>query len=381
MATALNLLAAWRREWQHLRGNRWDMAFITVLPLVCLLLMTWLFSAGVMRQLPVALVDEDHTAQSRLLARSLAASPGLRVSDQPVDMAGAQSLLRSLDVFAIVQIPDGTAARSLRGESAPVYAFYNATYLATGQSAVRDIGDAVNAASAQLLAAQTAARTGPGSIVLSPVSVDVRLLFNPSRNFSLFLLPMVASAVLSLCMAGAVVMAMGREMRQPGQWTLSTGSVLGKLLPYLAVFWLQGAGVLLYSANVDGMGLAGSGIALLAGWGLFLLASAAVGVLLLGLTRDMGVSLSLLGMVLGTALAFSGATFPVLDANLFTRIWNQLLPLTHWLELLNQQLLMGSGWKPALPPLAVLAGMTAVCALVGLKRLSAVFARTQEPAP
>ncbi len=63
----------------------------------------------------------------------------------------------------------------------------------------------------------------------------------------------------------------------------------------------------------------------------------AVALLFVGLTRDMGSALSAIGLSIGTALAFSGATFPVVDAPLFTRIWNALLPLTAYVKLQTQQ--------------------------------------------
>jgi len=367
-----------RRELAHLRGNRWDRNFIVLVPLLCLLVLGWLFSAGVMRQIPVALVDEDHSAQSRALARMLDASPGLAIASQPVDMATAQSQLRALEVFAIVRIPEG-----LGGQGATLHAFYNATYLATGQSAAREIGEVVTAFNADLLRGQTAALAGPANVRVVPVMVQARLLFNPSRSFALFLFPMTAAATLSLCMALATVAAFGRELRAPTLWPGAHpwAAALGKLLPYLAVFAVQLALALAYSAWCLGDGLAGSTVLLGIGIVLFLLASAGMGLLLLGLTRDMGVSLSLTGMVMGTALAFSGATFPVVDGPAFTRFWNHLLPLTPWLELQNQLLLVGSSAADVLRTLAGLLPFVLLCGPLGLARLFATLrARAQQEA-
>lgn len=371
------------RELTHLRDNRWDRNFIVLVPLLCLLVLGWLFSAGVMRQIPIALVDEDHSAQSRALARMLDASPGLAIARQPVDMAAAQSQLRALEVFAIVRIPEGLAREGLRGQGATLHAFYNATYLATGQSAAREIGDVVTAFNADLLRGQTAALAGPANVRVAPVAVQARLLFNPSRSFALFLFPMTAAATLSLCMALATVAAFGRELRAPALWPgpYPWAAALGKLLPYLAVFAVQLALALAYSAWCLGDGLAGSVVLLGIGIVLFLLASAGMGLLLLGLTRDMGVSLSLTGMVMGTALAFSGATFPVVDGPAFTRFWNHLLPLTPWLELQNQLLMVGSPAADVLRTMAGLLPFVLLCGPLGLARLFATLrARAQQEA-
>jgi len=93
----------------------------------------------------------------------------------------------------------------------------------------------------------------------------------------------------------------------------------------------------------------------------------------------MGSGLSLVGLSIGTALAFSGATFPVIEAPLFTRVWNALLPLTAYMQVQMQQMFMGSPWQVSLKPLAVLLLMALVSGgLGGLRLLRA--ARAPVPA-
>ena len=78
-------------------------------------------------------------------------------------------------------------------------------------------------------------------------------------------------------------------------------------------------------------------------------------------------------VVVGTALAFSGATFPVIDAPLFARVWNALLPLTAYVQVQMEQQFMGAPVAVSLRPLAVLVAMAAVpVALAGwrLRRIA-----------
>src|SRR5690606_20995075 len=109
-----------------------------------------------------------------------------------------------------------------------------------------------------------------------------------------------------------------------------------------------------YLAYVRGDGVAGSLWLMLLAQPLFYLASCSFALLFIAVTRDTCTGLSLVGLSIGTALAFSGATFPVIDAPLFTRIWNTLLPLTAYVQVQMQQLFMGAPWQVSLRPLAVL---------------------------
>jgi len=365
--------AAFQHELQHLRTDRADLLLVTLLPLLMLGVLAWLFAASVMRDIPIAIVDLDHSAESRLLARMLDASPGIAVASQPASLADAQAQLRRLDVFAVVLVPRDATRQALRGSQGTVFAYYNATYLTTGQSAVRDIVEAVGAWSARLLSGGIGKQVGPAKLRAPPIAVQSDILHNPARSYELFLLPLLFPAVLSLGLALAVAASLGREVRD-GQLRVWLGSapwaaIAGKICPYVALFSVYGALGVLYLALLRGDGVAGSLGLLLLGQPLFYLACAAVALLFVGLTRDMGTALSAIGLSIGTALAFSGATFPVVDAPLFTRIWNLLLPLTAYVKLQTQQQFVGAPWTVSLWPLATLLVMVLVAGGIGGWRL------------
>ncbi|QIO87455.1 ABC transporter permease [Stenotrophomonas rhizophila] len=375
--------ASLQRELRHLRADRADLALVTVLPLLMLLAMAWLFSASVMRAVPIAVVDLDHSAESRLLTRMLDASPGVAVASQPPTLAQAQTQLRRLEVFAVVLVPRDATRQALRGGEGTVLSYYNASYLTTGQSAARDITDAVGAWNARLLTERIGLQVGPGKLRAAPIRVQSEILYNPARSYELFLLPLVFPAILSLVLALAAASSVGREVRDGtlAAWLGDApwAALAGKLLPYVLLFAVYGAAGVLYLAYLRGDGVAGSLLLLLLAQPLFYLACAAYAVLFVGVTRDMGTALSVVGLSLGTALAFSGATFPVIDAPLFTRIWNLLLPLTAYVKLQTQQQFVGAAGAVSLWPLATLALMILVAGGIGGWRLIAT-ARALRPA-
>ncbi|MGO4555057.1 ABC transporter permease, partial [Stenotrophomonas sp. 2YAF22] len=191
MAAALNtdrggFGGSWQRELRRLRSNRADLALVTVLPLLMLVVMAWMFSASVMRDVPIAVVDLDHSSDSRLLLRMLDASPGVRIASQPAGMDEARAQLRRLEVFAVVLVPRDVTRQALRGQQGTVFSYYNATYMTTGQSAARDIGDAVSAWNARLLRERIGLQVGPGKLRAAPIAVQSDILFNPARSYELF---------------------------------------------------------------------------------------------------------------------------------------------------------------------------------------------------
>lgn len=367
--------ASLRRELRHLRRDPGDLGLLTLLPWAMVLAMAWLFSGSVMRQVPIALVDQDNSSTSRMLARMIDASPGVAIVSQPDSLAQAQSQVRSLDVFAVVLIPRDVSRQALRGGAGTVITYYNASYLATGQSVARDIADAVSAFNARMLVERIGLQVGPDKLRAAPIAVQSDILYNPARSYELFLLPMILPAVLSLALALSVAVALGRELRDGtlAAWLGARpwAAIAGKLAPYLLLFSLYGALGVLYMAYVRGDGVAGSLVLLMLGQPLLYLASAALALLFVGVTRDMGTALSAVGLSIGTALAFSGATFPTIDAPLFTRVWSLLLPLTAYIKLQTQQQFIGSSWTVSLWPLGTLALMIVVAGGIGGWRLIA----------
>ena len=384
MAPALNtpldgFVASWRRELCAVRGSPADLVLLTVLPLLMLVSMAWMFSPSVMRDIPVAVVDLDHSGDSRLLLRMLDASPGVRIASQPTDLQEAYAQLRRLQVFAVVLVPRDVSRQALRGRQGTVFAYYNATYMTTGQSAARDIGDAVAAWNARLLRERIGLQVGPGKLRPAPIAVQSDILYNPARSYELFLLPLIFPAVLSLVLALAVAGSLGREIRDgtlPAWLGDAPGpAIAGKILPYVLLFSVYGALGVAYLGGLRGDGVAGSVALLLVAQPLFYLACATYALFFVGVTRDMGTALSAVGLSIGTALAFSSATFPVIDAPLFTRLWHHLLPLSAYIKLQTQQQFIGSAPLVSLWPLAALILMSAVAGGIGAWRLLA-FART-----
>lgn len=378
MASTLNppdrrqaFVAAARRELRALRASPWDWGMVTVLPAVMLIVLAWLFTAGTMHEQPIVVVDQDNSAASRRLARTLDASPGLEVIARIGNPEEGWARIRRLDAIAMVLVPARTSRELLRGEPGTVFAYYNASYLAPGQSAARDIGDAVSAFNRDWVLDEVALRA-PAKVKGPPVAVQNAILFNPARSFEHFLLGLLFPAVLHLVAALAMTASLGRELRDgtAGEWLRASGGhgaamLAGKLAPYTGLFTLYGLVGILYMAIKPGIGPPGSLPVLLCAQVLLYTASAGLALLCVGASRDMGTALSVIGVSIGTAMAFAGATFPVVGALLFTRVWNALLPLTAYVKVQARQLDMGAPWQVSLLPLGTLLLLTLVPGLPG----------------
>lgn len=377
--------SALRREVHFLATHFWDLALVTWVPLVLMAVVAVQLSSGVMRGLPIAVVDEDGTAVSRELTRRLDAAPGLRVAARPADMRAAEALVRSNRAYAVVLIPANTERAVLRGATGSVTAFYNASYSTPSGAALREVGNVVQSYAATLAATQTAATVGPGKVRRPPVAAQSAVLFNPQGSYELQLVALIHPALLHLIFMVAVASALGRELRDGtiGAWVggdtpvRATAAVAGKLAPYLAIFTGWGLLAISYLAGLRGWPVVGSVAMLLTGYVAMYLAYIGVTLLVVGLTLTMSKALSVAGLYAGASFAFAGAIFPVESASAFARLWSALLPYSAFAKLLAEQWIMGAPAGQSLWQVLAMLAFLLVGGSIGLPRY---LAAARQPA-
>ncbi|AXE64976.1 MAG: ABC transporter permease [Hyphomonas sp.] len=366
--------SAFTREVAFLASSFWDRAMVTWIPLALMGVLALQLSSGVMRDLPIVVVDQDRTQVSRELTAGLEAAPGLTIAARNPDIAAAEQFIRSKKAYAIVLIPDGTGRAVQRGGTAPVTVLYNASYSTASGAAVRDINTVIQNHSARLAAEHTAALAAAGSVRPAPVSVQSTILFNPQGSYELQLISLLHPALLHLAFMVAVTSALGRELRDGtiGVWLSGSGAVAlaiaGKVAPYVLVFMVWGLAATAYLSGLRGWPVYGSVLTILAAYFLMYLAYAGMALLIVGISRSMMQSLSVTGLYAGASFAFAGAIFPIEAASDFARFWSAILPYTWFARVVAEQWSMDSPFAVSLAHLGCMALFLIPGVAIGLPR-------------
>jgi ABC-2 type transport system permease protein len=367
MSFAARFGASFRREAAFLARNPWDLALLTWLPLVLCALIAWQLSGGVVRDLPVALVDAERSALSRDIAIRIEGAPGLRLAYTVADMDEAEALARSGAVEAIVLVPPEATQRGFAGRG-QITLFVNAAHSAAASTVQRDMAAIIAAANAREAVEQIAAISPPGTVRVAPLKVTSAIAFNAPASQEQQLVSLLHPALLHLIFMLAVVSAFGRELRDAtiADWRPDSAALAGKAALYVLAFMAWGAAVTVYLAGFRGWALAGGPVLLMIGYLAMFAAYAGVSLLLLGLTRCMSQSLSLTGLYAGASFAFAGAIFPVDQASGFARVWAEMLPFTHFARLLALDWITGAPAAVAAAPLMPLGLIALVTTVPGV---------------
>ncbi len=359
-----------RREVDRILGRRRYWMLMVVLPLVSFLVSWSIFVAQSPRDMPVAVVDRDHSSLSRSLVSAIDAAASIRVAHQPADMAaGRETVLRG-KAYALIVIPRHLERDVKQGYGGRVVGYYNAQLLLPG-SIISSSLQAVFASVTGALSYQTRLRRGASSAValarLEPVRIDRHILFNPQLNYVFFLVLALWPTFLQIFVMMTAVVAMGEELKEATarQWLATAGgsvwrAVTGKLTPYFVHFSILGPLLLWALISGSGASVKGSVVYLIAATGLLVLAYLACGLIVAAVSPSLRMALSVTSFFAGVAFAFVGLTFPQAAMPVLAKAWSNVLPLTHYLNILLEQAVRGAAIKVSFPEMIILCGYVAV---------------------
>lgn len=370
--------AVLQREWRYLCRHPWDLAFLTLVPGLTLLLCFWLFSAGRASDLPIAVLDQDHSVFSRNLIRFLDAAPAIKVQQEVGSDMEAASLLRQGRVYALVRLPRDMQHDVYRGLPVGIEVMYNAQLSTVAGMVKADIQKALLLAAAGTEIRQRLSggeNVHVARITVEPLRTQLRVLFNPDLDFALFLLPALLPALLHILGMTVAVVALGRELKAGSgkDWLATTGehwlpALAGKFLPALVAYLFWGLLVLVWVAVAGETGF-GRGWWLTAlAYLLLVLACFSMAIPVLAFAGSLRMALSVTGFYTAPAFSYSGLIFPLYVMPVGAQLWASLLPFTHYLKVQQEQLLMGASTRHSLPEFCILLLMVTV-PLLALPRL------------
>lgn len=127
-AAITNTLRIWMREYQLIFADVGVMVLIFVVPLIYPLLYSFIYSPEVVRDMPIAVVDLSHSADSRQFTRDLDATSELKVASHTLSMEEAITLFKKREVKGIVQIPESFAKEIATNRQTTISAYADMEY-------------------------------------------------------------------------------------------------------------------------------------------------------------------------------------------------------------------------------------------------------------
>ena len=326
-----------RRELRRIVRQPMYWVLMVVLPVVSFAFFAVIFERGVARNIPIAVLDEDHTTLSRKVTQMIDDTPTAMVSYEVQSMEEAQRLMREGRISAIVHIPAFFEKNILSNSQTHIECSVSGTNITVNGLLSKDLQTAVTTFQAgvqlQLLMKQGLTEKQAMAQIM-PVRFVKHVLFNPYINYSYYLSPSFMPMMLMIFAMLVTIFAIGTELKAgtAREWLDTAGgsvfpALVGKMLPLVVMMLLMTLMMFLILFKIVGVPLNGSLTALLFGCMLFVLAYMAIGVLIVTLLSNLRLSLSIGGGYSVLAFTFSGLTFPMMAMYPWVAGVQQDLPL------------------------------------------------------
>lgn len=346
-----------------------------VVPVFWCLAVVAVFATGLMRNIPVGLVDYDNSAESRDLIRSLDAVASVDFVNYENPQAATADLAMG-NIYALFVIGHNWSEKTSgsRSDSA-LELFLNKSYYAIATTVETDLKLALSQIQiGQMLEAASVVGGGfaGNKERLAVLDADILIAGNPALNFKAYLLTTILPGVLAL---GAILTCVGSLTRE---WRLKTvhqvvetyshltGFLLGRMSFWLVLYSLMGLAYLAWFTGWEGWGVQGNLAAWALGIVLFFASMPALAMLYTSLSPSWIIAMSVAIGTTAPIFPFTGFSFPLDSMDAAAQLLAQFLPLTWYLRLHSSQWVLGSELSHTIYLLSMLSLFVIIPAAVGL---------------
>jgi drug efflux transport system permease protein len=352
-----------RKEFLELRRTPRLIGLIVVAPIIQLTMLGYAATTDV-KNVPIVIVDGDRSPRSRQLIERFAASPYFHIVGEESDPRAVDDDLARGRAWLAIIVPVGfdeavnghgpQAERTVQVLADGTDANSSGVALAYAAGLISEFGAAVSGE----MAPHDAARPGSGPAI----DARVRVWFNPQLESKDFMLPGVLAVLLLVITTSLSSMAIVRErelgtleqlnVTPLGRWEL----ILGKLLPYALVGFVDVLLVLTVAVYWFEVPLRGSVWLLLGGCLIYLLSTLGIGLFVSTISStQQQAMMTTTFFFLVPMIYLSGFIFPIENMPRVIQAITLIVPLRYFLVILRGIFLKGVGWDVLWPQFAALA--------------------------
>jgi ABC-2 type transport system permease protein len=366
----------WRRTWAmlvkefiQLKRDRISFAMIIMIPLIQLLLFGYAINTNP-RHLPTAVLLQESSDVGRSILRALENTRYFQVKYIVRDEAEFDRLLAGGKVLFAIEIPAGFERAVRRGDRPALLVAADATDPVASGSAISSLNGVLQTA----LRYDRAVPDAPSP----PFEIRSHARYNPAGESALNIVPGLVGTILTMTMLIFTALSVTREIERGTMESLLSMPIhpveimLGKIVPYIMVGFVQATLILSIGILVFGVPLLGSLILLAMLSTLFITANLAIGYTFSTLAQNQLQAMQMSLMFFLPNILLSGFMFPFAGMPVWAQWIGEGLPLTHYLRIVRSIMLKGT----ALPDLSYDALALAGLMLFAMAIAVARFRRT-----
>ena len=227
-------------EWRRVLVDRGIFSLVIVAPVFYGIFYPQPYLGQLVRKVPIAVVDDDHTELSRRLVQAIDADEAVTVALRAPALDAAQRALFERSVFAILEIPPDTEREALKGNAARLPAYVDSSYFIlfnrTLQGILEGVGH-VYASNASRGAREDGSFLNAALAASSPIEFLAEPLYNPTGGYASYVVPAAFVLIIqqTLLMGATMLAALGGVSLPTGSRS-PIAAILGRALAHVLLY-------------------------------------------------------------------------------------------------------------------------------------------------
>lgn len=327
------------KEFIQLRRDRVSFAMIVVLPIMQLLLFGYAINTTP-RNLPSAVLLQEDSDLGRSILKAFQNTSYFDFTHVVHSVAEFDDLLKSGKVLFGVEIPRGFERGVRRGERPALLVAADATDPVASSSALAALGQLVQTALKHDLFV--------GDPPALPFEIRAHARYNPAASSRLNIVPGLVGTILTMTMLIFTALSVTREIERGTMENLLAMPItpievmLGKIIPYVMVGFLQAALIIGLGYFLFGVPILGSLAMLAALSTLFIAANLSIGYTFSTVAQNQLQAMQMSTMFFLPNVLLSGFMFPFAGMPVWAQWLGEALPLTHYIRIVRAIMLKGA---------------------------------------
>lgn len=245
---ATNLFIMCNKEIRNILKDQGVLIFLILVPIVYPLLYAFIYTQEVVKDVPIAVVDDSRTSMSRNFIRMVDGTSEVKIQSYCTDMDEAKELIKKGNVYGIIYMPEEFTDNLTSGKQSVVSIYSDMSGLLYYKSlliATTNVSLEMNKKiKIQRMGNSTERQDEVGT---TPIEYKSISMFNPQDGFASFLIPAVLVLIIQQTLLLGIGMSAGTARESKGMnypdfiGKNSSGTlyvILGKSLAYLLIYIL-----------------------------------------------------------------------------------------------------------------------------------------------
>lgn len=331
------------REFLRLKKRPAAWVLLLVIPIGIFFYLGAIYEEGAIENVPIAVLDLDHSDLSRKVINNIEASPRLNIikflnSNDNID----DIFINHRDVKGFYVIPKGFQKNIFRGEQEKLVVYTNSSNIIYGNLIYKEAASFINTMSAGINLNTFKLQGIPHEKAVKmvmPIKVITKPLFNSYYNYLYYLIPGLTTVLLQMIVFLLAARSINSEYTNDTfieLLRLTKGSIFkiisGKFLTYTLLGFI--VAIFIFSVVHPLLGIPASentvpflGVVLV-----FVMANAMLGIMISTIFKNEAIAMDVSFVYNSPAFVFSGFTFPMMAMPEFSAWYAQLIPYTHFLN-------------------------------------------------